>query len=275
MPVLPTQHNLRHLDDARAALATVAPDLVRLVRRSAHVGPVLGHWGTAEVAAHLSHVIRLDTDAVAGRVLPSATLTPKGVATVTDAELAADPERGHDALADRIELLLQDFLAAAEAPADEHVTWLGGIRLPASAVACHLLEEVLVHGYDLATETTRDWTIAPAHAALVVVGAVAPIITAAGATAFVNPRRAAGFQARLDVRLRGHDRLTITFDNGLTIGGEATGPVDAHVSADPASMLLLLLNRVRPAHLVLRGKVAVWGRRPWRVPQLMGAITPP
>ncbi|MDQ3756243.1 MAG: hypothetical protein M3394_00090 [Actinomycetota bacterium] len=271
----PTQHDLRHLAEARAALAAVTPDIVRVIRHSAHEGRVLGHWGTGEVAAHLSHVIRLDTDAIAGRVLPPAELHPAGVADVTDAELAADPERDPDALAARVETLMQDFLAASEAPADDHVSWLGGVRLPASAVACHLLEEVLVHGFDLARPTNQQWSIRPAHAALSIVGAVAPIVTAAGPTAFLRSRRAAEFRARVEVRLRGHDRLAIVFDNGLTIEPGARGPFDAHVSVDPASMLLLLLNRVSRRPLLLRGKIVVWGRRPWQVARMTSMITPP
>ncbi len=44
-----------------------------------------------------------------------------------------------------------------------------------------------------------------------------------------------------------------------------TGPVDARISADPATSLLSTfhrLGRIRPA---VRGQVVVYGRRPWRV----------
>jgi hypothetical protein len=225
-------------------------------------------------------VIRLDGDALAGRLLPPAELRPAAVATVTDAELAADPERDPVALADRVEAQLADFLAATERPVIETVTWLGGVRLPASAVMCHLLEELLVHGFDIARAGGQPWPIDPAHAALAIVGAAAPIVTAAGPTAFVNPRHADGFQARFDIRLRGHARFAVAFDDdGLTIDVEPQsnggGPVDAHVSADPAAMLLLMLNRVKPAPLALRGKVIVWGRRPWQVARMVSAMLPP
>lgn len=272
------KHDPRHWSEARAAVAALAPAFVDVVRRSTPVGPVLGHWGTGEVAAHASHVIRLDGEALAGRPLPPAELRPAAVATVTDAELAADPERDPGALAERIEGQLAELLARTERPAIETVTWLGGVQLPASAVMCHLLEELLVHGFDLARAGGRPWPIAPAHAALAIVGAAAPIVTAAGPTAFVNPKQAAGFRARFDIRLRGQARFTMEFDEGLFIrvgSNGHDGPVDAHVSADPGAMLLLMLNRVQPAPLALRGKVMVWGRRPWRVARMMAAMTPP
>lgn len=266
---------MSRLADARTAIAAIAPDFVRLVRESAHDGPVVGHWGTAEVACHVSHVIRYDGDSLAGRALPDGELRPSAVAVLTDSELAADPERDLGVLADRIEAQLADFLALSEAPTSEEVTWLGGVRLPASAVVCHLLEELLVHGFDLAHATKGAWTIAPPHAALAVAGAAVPIVNAAGPTAFVSPKRAQGFRARFDARLRGHDRFTLVFDDGLTIQPATSEPVDAHLSADPSTMLLILLGRVGPLRPVLSGKVAVWGRRPWRMRRMLRVMAPP
>jgi hypothetical protein len=266
---------LSDLADARMAIAAITPSFVRLVRESAHDGPVLGHWETADVACHVCHVITGDTDALAGRPLPAAELTPKGVAVLTDAMLAADPERDLGVLADRVETLLEDFVAVSNAPVSEDVAWLGGIRLPASAVACHLLEELLVHGFDMATPTKGDWKIAPAHAALAIAGAAVPIVTAPGPTGFIHPKRAQGFRARVDVRLRGHERFTFVFDDGLTIENDTSQRVDAHVSADPVAMLLLMLGRVSPTRAILSGKITVWGRRPWRVRRMLTVLTHP
>jgi hypothetical protein len=275
----PVQHNPRHWSEARTAVLDLAPNLVRLVRQSAPAGPVLGHWGTGEIAAHISHVIRLDGDALAGTPLPTAELRPASVADATEAELAADPERDPVALAERIEAQFTEFLDRTASPTVEAVTWLGGVQLPASAVMCHLLEEMLVHGFDLANAGGRPWPIAPAHAALAIAGAATPIITAAGPTAFVNPKHASGFRARFDIRLRGEESVTLEFDDdGLTMSvGDADDgrPFDAHISADPAAMLLLMLDRLKPAPLALRGKVFVWGRRPWRVARMIAAMTPP
>jgi hypothetical protein len=266
---------LGHLTDARTAIAAITPSFVRLVRESAHDGPAVGHWGTGDVACHVSHVITADTAALAGQPPPTTKLTPAAVAVLTDAMLADDPERDVGVLADRIEALLADFLAVSDAPASEEVTWLGDIRLPASAVACHLLEELLVHGFDMATATNGAWTIAPAHAALAIVGAAAPIVTAAGPTAFVDPERAQGFRARFDVRLRGHQRFTFVFDDGMTIEDDTSEPVDAHVSADPVAMLLLMLGRVSAARAILGGKITGWGWRPWRLRRMLTVMTPP
>lgn len=274
------RHDPHHWNEARTAIADLAPALVRVVRETAPVGSVLGHWGTGEIAAHVSHVVRFDGDSLAGRVLPPAELRPSAVAVVTDAELAADPERDPVALAERLDAQLSDFLACTESPAIETVTWIGGVQLPASAVMCHLLEELLVHGFDLARAGGRPWPIDPSRAALAIVGAAAPIVTAAGPMAFVNPKHAAGFRSRFDIRLRGQGRFTVAFDDGLRMLVGADGqddgqPFDAHVSVDPAAMLLLMLNRVKAGPLALRGKVVIWGRRPWRVARMVAAMSPP
>jgi hypothetical protein len=264
-----------HLADARTAIAAITPSFVQLVRESAHDGPAIGHWRTGDVACHVSHVITADTAALAGEPPPPSALTPAAVAVLTNQMLADDPERDVGVLADRIEARLAEFLTVSDAPASEQVTWLGDIRLPASAVACHLLEELLVHGFDLATATKGEWTIAPEHAVLALAGAAGPIVNAAGPMAFVDPARAQGFRARFDVRVRGSQRLTFVFDDGLTIDDDTSGPVDAHLSADPVWMLLLMLNRVSIGRALLRGKVMAWGRRPWRLRRIRTVMRPP
>ena len=127
----------------------------------------------------------------------------------------------------------------------------------------------------MATATNRAWTIAPAHAALAITGAAVPIVNAAGPMAFVDPKRAQGFRARFDVRLRGHQRFTFVFDDGLTIRDDTSEPVDAHVSANPVSMLLLMLGRIGPTRATLGGKITAWGWRPWRLRRMLTAMAPP
>lgn len=263
------------LADARTAISEIAPRFVRLVRSAAYDGRVVGKWDVGDVARHVCLVLTGDTDSLAGRPLPVSELNPKAVAALNDAELAADPERDLNVLADRIEAQLAEFFEISNAPASDEVTWLGGVRLPASAVACHLLEELLVHGHDMAAGRSGMWSIDPAHAALALTGAAGPIVNAADPHAFLHTKRAAGFKARFDVRLRGYDRLTFEFDDGMRVGGPTSKPVDGHVSAEPVTLLLLMLGRISHVQAILGGKVLVWGRRPWRLRRMLSAITSP
>jgi hypothetical protein len=264
-----------HLAEARTAIKDITPRLVQLVRDCAGQAPAVGHWTTGDVACHVSHVIKVDTDALAARPTPATQVRPPAVAALNDEELASDLERDPEALADRIKSLLEEFQRVSKAPASEEVTWLGDTRIPASAAACHLLEELLVHGFDLANATKSSWEITPAHAALAISGAAAPIANAAGPLAFADPSRASGFRGRLDARLRGHGRFTLLFDEGLTVEEPSTIPADVRVSADPAALLLVLLGRVNPVRMMLGGKILVWGRRPWKLLRMLGVINPP
>jgi len=265
------------LAQARSALREVVPDLAALVRgipdaRSASVGT----WTVGDVAAHLSHAFRVDTDAIAGRPLPEATVTKAGIAEATAKILAEDGERDPAVLAERIGTYAGEFDAVAARSRSAAVDWLQGLRLPPSAVACHLLNESLVHGHDIAAAAGRPWPIRRHHALLALEGGVLPLIAALPPTAFMNQEKAGSFRARVEVRLRGGHRTVLVFDRGaLTLDAAGTGGVDAHVSADPAALLLVLIGRLGMAKPLLGGRLAAWGRRPWKPVRMLSVMSPP
>jgi len=267
----------RHsMDDARAALGEVVPDFVQLLRSIGDPNAAaVGTWRVDQVAAHVSHVCGVDADALRGQQLPAGPVSTATVAKLTDAMLADDSERDLAVLADRIDHLAQEFDEVAAGCRADTVTWLGGARLAPSAVACHLLEEFLVHGHDIARATQRPWPIRRRHALLAIEGAALPII-AALPTSFVNAQRAGSLSARIDVRLRGGGRTDLILENGSLRVGAADGrTADAHVSADPAALLLVLLGRQRIWRPLLTGKGVAWGRRPQKLLQLLGVLSPP
>lgn len=265
------------MDQARAALRDVVPRLVTLIRGVRDAGtPSIGTWTAGDVAAHLSHVLRLDTDVLAGKPLPAATVTAAGMAEYNAALLEEDDERHPDALADRVRTLADQFDEIAAAADADAVDWLQGVRLPPSAVACHLLEECLVHGHDIARATGRAWPIRRDHALLAVEGGALPLIAALPPDAFLDKEKARSFQAKIEMRLRGGGRRTLVFDNGALTMTEAEVPgVDARVWADPAALMLVFIGRQGIARPVLAGKLVAWGRRPWKLATMLTAISPP
>lgn len=265
------------LAQARAALRDVVARLVTLVRSvpDANSGSV-GTWTVGDVAAHLSHVFRFDTDAVAGRPVPEAMVTAAGMAEVNAKLLAEDGERDPAVLADRIGTLANAFDDVASRSQADTVDWLQGTRLQPSAVACHLLEECLNHGHDIARATGRPWPIERHHALLAVEGAVLPLIAALPPTAFVNQEKARSFRARFELRLRGGEPTVMVFDRGsLTLDAGRARDVDAHISADPAALMLVFIGRQEIWKSLLGGKLAAWGPRPWKLPRMLTAINPP
>jgi hypothetical protein len=265
------------LAQARSALRDVVPRLVALVRSVSDPGSgAVGTWTVGDVAAHLAHVFRLDADAVAGGPVPDAMVTRAGMAEVNAQMLARDGERGPSLLADRVSELAQVFDDVASRSQAATVEWLQGTHLPPSAVACHLLEECLIHGHDIAAATGRPWPIPRHHALLAVEGGVFPLIAALPPTALVNQEKAGSFQARFDLRLRGGGRTVMAFDHGsLTLDAGCARDVDAHLSADPAALMLTFIGRQALAKQLLEGKLTAWGRRPWKLTRMLTVINPP
>lgn len=262
------------MDRVCAALREVVPNLVTLVRSVRDANSVaVGTWTVGDVAAHLSHGFRCDTDAIAGNPVPDAVVTKAGIAEATAKLLAEDGERDPAVLADRIARLANEFDDVASRSQSATVDWLQGVRLPPSAVAGHLLEECLVHGHDIATAIGRPWPIQRHHALLAVEGGVLPLIAALPPTAFVNQ---GSFRARFELRLRGGGTTVMDFDRGsLTLETGPARDVDAHISADPAALMLVFIGRRGIGKPVLGGKLTAWGRRPWKLARMLTAINPP
>lgn len=265
------------LAQARAALREVVPRLVAVVRSAPNPSSAsVGTWTVGDVAAHLSHVFRADTDAIAGRPVPEAIVTKAGIAEATARILAEDPERNPAVLADRISTLASEFDDIASRPRSATLDWLQGTRLPPSAVVCHLLNECLIHGHDIAKATGRPWPIQRHHALLAIEAFVLPLIDALPPTAFVNQDQAGSFRARIELRLRGGRRTVMVFDRGsLTLHTGRARNVDAHISADPPTFMLVFIRRQGIWKPLVEGKLTAWGPRPWKLTRMLSIIRPP
>jgi uncharacterized protein (TIGR03083 family) len=265
------------LAQARAALREVVPRLVEVVRSAPDPDAAsVGTWTVGDVAAHLSHVFRADSDAIAGRPVPEAIVTKAGIAEATAKILAEDPERDPAVLADRISTLAAEFDDVASRSRSATLNWLQGTRLPPSAVACHLLNECLIHGHDIAKAIGRPWPIQRHHALLAIEAFVLPLIAALPPTAFVNQEQAGSFRARVELRLRGGRRTLMVFDRGsLTLDTGPARDVDAHISADPPTFMLVFIRRQALWKPLLEGKLTAWGPRPWKLTRMLTIMSPP
>jgi hypothetical protein len=126
---------------------------------------------------------------------------------------------------------------------------------------CHLLNECLIHGHDIATATGRPWPIQRYPALLAIEAFVLPLIAALPPTAFLNQEKAGSFRARIELRLRGGQRTVMVFDR--------------HISADPQAFQLLFIGRQGIWKPLLEGKLTAWGLRPWKLPRMLTVMSPP
>ncbi|HET7489291.1 MAG TPA: maleylpyruvate isomerase N-terminal domain-containing protein [Acidimicrobiales bacterium] len=242
--------------------------LLRSVRQPA--APALGEWTVADVAMHLSQVW-LALPALAGgeRRLSLPGIWSLGQATL--AAVGADPERDPAVLAGRIEERAAPYLASlAGAPAAARPWLVEGTQVSPVTLTCHLLNEMLVHGWDIATADRRPWELPAGAAAAAFEGFVVPVLQTLDPRDMVD-QAAAGEGATYEVRVRGGGRHLFTFDDGGLAVGAPTGRADCVIAADPSALLLVVWGRIAQGDAVAAGRLVVSTRGGWHGPEL-GAL---
>jgi uncharacterized protein (TIGR03083 family) len=264
--------------------------LLRSVRDPA--APALGQWNIGELAMHLSQawlavpglargnlsrlyevipsIADVAGDSLMGDIWELGDLTMLGV--------RSDPERDPAVLADRIEQRAEEYFAecASCAPTELRPWFVEGTRVPMPTLTGHLLNETLMHGYDIARADGRKWRIEPLHAAMVIRHLFVPILRELDPRALVNGKKAASLRAIYDVRIRGGDSLHFIFDDGqVRVEEPAARKVDCHISADPVAFVMIFWGRKSQWSAIATGKLMAWGRKPWLGPRFKSLIRHP
>jgi uncharacterized protein (TIGR03083 family) len=248
---------------ARAAVATACSRVTSLLRSaSSPTAPALGDWDVTDVALHLSHAV----DAVSAMAKGGGNVLDDiwSLSVLTKVMVEGEGKRPLTEVADRIEASTAAFLAAMEQASDDGLRnwWVRGTAQPLSTLTCHLLNELVVHGRDIAVAEGVPWPIERGHANLIVNGFLFPVLGSLG-RAMLSPA-GAGADAVFDVRVRGGGRAWLRFGDGdFTVTTSAQGPVDCHLSVDPEAFLLLAWGRLGQWPAIARGKLLSWGRKPW------------
>ena len=247
------------LDQASGRVAT----LLRSVREPQAVA--VGDWTIAELAAHLSHAF----DIVPGLARPGGR-SPLGhlsdLSALTASLVADDAERDLAVLADRIEEGARMFLQVTASASDaDPCPWIvEGSSASLPVLTCHLLNEVVVHGYDIARADDQPWVIDREVAALIFEGFLLHAFRVLDPATLVDQEKAAGVKARFDIRLRGAGRFCLVLDGGgMTVEAPSSARVDCHLSVDPTAFLLVAWGRISQWRAIPRGQLLAWGRRPW------------
>jgi uncharacterized protein (TIGR03083 family) len=251
---------------ARGAVAQAGPRLTAMLRSATKPeAPALGEWDVTQLALHVSHVVDAVTAMTrgGGNLLSDITELP----TLQRVMVEGDGRRPLPEVADRIDASVAGFLAAMEAASatgDTSHSWLiQGTEMPLSTLTCHILNELTVHGRDLAVALGQPWPIDRDHAALVVQGFLLPALHTLG-RAMVVQEKAGAVHARFELRLRGDGRSWLRFHDGsFAVEASPQGPVDCHLSVDPEAFLLVAWGRISQWSAMPSGKLLAWGRKPW------------
>lgn len=262
--------------EVRRAVAAVGARVSALVRSVTHPDvPCLGIWNTTDVAVHLSHAVDIitslarGTDPMSDDIWDLMRLMPMLVTGETERDLGA--------IATRMDASVAALLAVLrDTPDDARRQWVvSGVHFPMTTIASHALNELVVHGGDLARADGVPWPVERSHASLVLRGFVFPVMGALRGM-MVDQKRAAGLRATYHVSLRGGGDVWFRFDDGdLGVTGAAPGPVDCHLSVDPAAFLAVAWARTGQWPPILKGKLLAYGRKPWLGLKLRGYIRNP
>lgn len=252
----------------------------------------VGQWNLSEVAMYLSQVW-LVVPSLARRDLSRVhEMVPSLVGAAGDSlirdmwdlpdtmtlAVKSDPERDPAILADRIEVRAQEYFSeCVGADPDAQRAWLvQGVTVAQSTLTYNLLNETVMHGYDIARAAGRRWRIEPTHAAMALARFIVPVSQALDSRAMVNAKKAANFRATYDLRIRGGDSFHFIFDNGeLNIAQPSPRRVDCHISADPVAFLMVVWNRQGQWISIAKRQLTAWGRKPWLGPQLRALMRNP
>ena len=198
---------------------------------------------------------------------------PAELAVVTNGMVANDPERDLGRIADRIEASAKDFCEHFDPndPAGPRPWMIEGITGGPTLFAGHLLNETLVHGYDLATASGRPWQMSDHEAAMVFRGFLLNVMVERTALMSAKAPGSTGPEMTIDLRLAGDQRMVL---RNTATGMRVEQPVgrtaaDARMWARPAALTLLAWKRRSLGSVMRSGEMAVWGRRPWMANKLL------
>lgn len=229
--------------------------LLRSARRPEAIA--VGEWTVGDTAAHTAHVFE-----TYARATKTGTFPIDATTSLNDhwaGELATDSNRDPAAAADRIEAAAAEVWPAyRKLASDDIVEWYAGLKVPGFTPPSIMITEAAVHGWDIAHAEDLPWRIDAGVARLSIQG-LYPLLPQ-----FVNEAAARDLRACFELRLRGGPPAYLTFENGVLSVDEAPPrPVDCRISVDPVAYLLVGYGRIGQWGQTLKGKVLVWGRKPW------------
>ncbi|GAA0458442.1 hypothetical protein Aca07nite_64800 [Actinoplanes capillaceus] len=240
-------------------------------------------WSVADTLAHLSSIAMMDlalvrsgTPGTPGIEELRAAATVDTVGTMNAIILSHFTQRDPKVLLDAIEGdVIRLLVALDEEDAPEAVPWLGQSRVPTDGLLAHLLNEIDVHGWDIARAAGRPWRSDPAEAALFFDLFLLGVIRSG--YGHLLDRDGDPHRGRVSVTFRsGYGTpSTLVLQDGVVHAVPLERRPDVRLSYDPVILNRMLFGRISHGRALLTGKVRVAGRRPWLLPTFMQTVRLP
>lgn len=219
-------------------------------------------WTLAELAAHVVSVPRIYRRTVLDR---TTFVVPESMADFGQAEVEAvlaepggpDPARLATDLRVAVDELVET-LAPYDAR-DESVAFYT-TSLAARQVLGIALNELSMHHRDMGEVTGEAFTMTDRDVVITLDG----MMTAS--QVFYDADVARRCPGTFDIGVRGGPHWTIEVaDARVVVHRGRPSKADVRIVGEPLSLVLMSFGRTNPIGLVLRGRVVVWGTRPWKL----------
>ena len=209
-------------------------------------------WTVAEVAAHVVSLTARYVPFVQGQGNAFYASMPEMNAQELDALSALSL----DELADRLERGTASLLSLC--PSGRSPARFFDLESDCTLAIALYVEELLVHGLDVARAVGTSWSISNDEAVIAISGLTVPL------PKFVDQESAGGLNATYEFRLRGGPTCAMTVaDRAVTFTAGPARNADCRISADPVAFLLTGADRESQWKALFTGKMLAFGRKPW------------
>jgi uncharacterized protein (TIGR03083 family) len=273
-------------DATRTSMRDAADRFADLVLSAPRPGSMAtAHWSVADTAAHVVTIASLYTSLVRPDEVPLPiaaladhipTTTVDTVAALNEVALSHFTERDPQELVKLLRASVDQILRTTDGRDPmEPVDWLGESRVPLAGVLAHLINELLIHGRDIARATGSRWVIAPQDAALFFDLFLVGVVNYGYGRLADRDEPPPDRRIAVEFRSRYTTTVTLVLHHGRVTTQAPGGDIDVRLSFDPTTLNLMLFGRVSRPRALLTGKVVVRGRRPWLLPAFLRTVRLP
>lgn len=242
-------------------------------------------WTVADVAAHVTTISFLNTMLTGAAEPPFHTpgLAEAIAATTVDTVHGLndqvmshfrerDVPRLLDMLRHHVDLMLT---ASQDHDPGETFSWLGQARPTLAGMFAHLVNELLIHGNDIAGAVKVPWAMPAQDAALFFDLFYVGLANGQQGRLLDGSKRPLRRRIAVEFRSAYTTPVTIVVRDGQ-VTAEPAGPgADAWVRFDPATLNMMMFGRISRPRAVLTRKIIIGGRRPWLMPAFLRTVRLP
>ncbi|MFD8500104.1 maleylpyruvate isomerase N-terminal domain-containing protein [Amycolatopsis sp. NPDC059657] len=266
-----------HWQAVRASLKHTGDRFAELVSASDPDAKATKDWTVADTAAHVAVIARLYAGQVGSGQAPSPlraaalTTTVDTVSDLNATALAHFTERDTGRIIERLQSDIDVILQVSEGlDPGEPLPWLGDSRVPRAGVLAHLVNELLIHGWDIGR-----WPIPPCDAALFFDLFLVGMLRRDSGHLLDNDEPPREQRIAVGFRSDYTKPVTLVLHRGEVTVEEPRDDNDVRLRFDPATLNLMNFHRVGKARAVLSGKIVVSGPRPWLLPRFLKTVRLP